>query len=85
MNKRLITKAQYYKMVGSLIKSIREEAKLSQQEVADIMGLKTYATVMEYESGNIAVPVLYLKRFAEHIGIDVRELLPKTYVEESTN
>jgi transcriptional regulator with XRE-family HTH domain len=38
-------------LTGSELKKLREAAGLTQQELADLARIKTYATILGYESG----------------------------------
>jgi len=61
-------------MLGEKIKLYRENKKMTQNEIADILGVKP-ATVSKYESGILEPNVESLKKLAETFEISVDELL----------
>lgn len=56
--------------IGSKIKTLRKGRKLTQQELADKMGI-TRATVSNYEVGRRSPHISELKRFADFFGVGV--------------
>lgn len=56
--------------IGSKIKTLRKGKKLTQQELADKMGI-TRATVSNYEVGRRSPHISELKRFADFFGVGV--------------
>lgn len=64
--------------IGAKIKTLRKGRKLTQQELADKMGI-TRATVSNYEVGRRSPHISELKRFADFfgVGIDYFGVVPK--------
>lgn len=64
--------------IGVKIKTLRKGRKLTQQELADKMGI-TRATVSNYEVGRRSPHISELKRFADFfgVGIDYFGVVPK--------
>ena len=61
-------------MLGEKIKKYREEKKMTQVEVADVLGVKP-ATISKYEAGTLEPNIQSLKKLAELFGVSVDELL----------
>ena len=61
-------------MLGKKIKSYRESKNMTQNEIADILGVKS-ATVSKYESGTLEPNIESLKKLAEIFEVSVDELL----------
>lgn len=61
-------------MLGEKIKKYREEKKITQVEVAKVLGVKP-ATVSKYEAGTLEPNIESLKKLAELFEISVDELL----------
>ena len=61
-------------MLGEKIKKYREEKKITQVEVAKVLGVKA-ATISKYEAGTLEPNIESLKKLAELFGISVDELL----------
>ena len=61
-------------MLGEKIKKYREEKKMNQMEVAEVLGMKP-ATISKYETGALEPNIESLKKLAELFGISVDELL----------
>lgn len=64
--------------IGAKIKTLRKGRKLTQQELADKLGI-TRATVSNYEVGRRSPHISELKRFADFfgVGIDYFGVVPK--------
>ena len=60
--------------LGEKIKKYREEKKMTQMEVAEVLGVKP-ATISKYESGTLEPNIESLKKFSELFEISVDELL----------
>lgn len=60
--------------IGNKIKVYRENKKMTQKEIAEILGVEP-ATVSKYESNMIEPNIESLKKLAETFGISVDELL----------
>ena len=61
-------------MLGEKIKKYREEKKITQVEVAEILGVKP-ATISKYEAGALEPNIESLKKLAELFEVSVDELL----------
>lgn len=61
-------------MLGEKIKKYREEKKMTQTEVAEVLGVKP-ATISKYEAGALEPNIESLKKLAELFVISVDELL----------
>ena len=61
-------------MLGDKIKLYRENKKMTQNQVADILGVSS-ATISKYESGALEPNIESLKRLAELFEISIDELL----------
>ena len=61
-------------MLREKIKSYRESKNMTQNEIADILGVKS-ATVSKYESGTLEPNIESLKKLAELFEVSVDELL----------
>ena len=61
-------------MLGEKIKKYREEKKMLQVEVAEVLGVKP-ATISKYEAGTLEPNIESLKKLAELFGVSVDELL----------
>lgn len=61
--------------IGANIKKRRFELRMSQQELADLMGYKTRSTIAKIESGENDVSHKKLQRFAEVLDTTVEELV----------
>ena len=61
-------------MLGEKIKKYREEKKMTQVEVAEVLGVKP-ATISKYEAGTLEPNIESLKRLAELFEVSVDELL----------
>jgi len=58
------------KALQSLLRQIRKEAGLSQQELADLLE-KPQSFVSKYESGERRLDILELRQICQHIGISL--------------
>jgi transcriptional regulator with XRE-family HTH domain len=65
---------QFFKNLGSRIAQLRKTAGLSQQTIADELGIaqQTYA---HYEVGRLRMPMSLLPKVAERFGVATDELL----------
>lgn len=61
-------------MLGEKIKLYRESKNMTQNEIADVLGVKT-ATVSKYESGTLEPNIESLKKLAELFEVSIDELL----------
>jgi transcriptional regulator with XRE-family HTH domain len=63
--------------VGSRLLSIREDRRLSQAEMADLLGL-TSSTYARIERNETSLELEKLPIFADKLGVPIQELLPET-------
>ena len=61
-------------MLGDKIKLYRENKKMTQNEIADILGVKA-ATISKYEAGTLEPNIESLKKLAEIFNVSVDELI----------
>src|ERR1700712_1244755 len=67
--------AEFYKRLGENLRQARKRAKLSQDEVANLVGLKR-TSLTNIESGRQHPPLHVLCDIAEKLQVAVSELLP---------
>ncbi len=65
---------QFFKELGSRIAQLRKEAGLSQQAVADELGI-AQQTLAHYEVGRLRIPASLLPRLAQLFGVRGDDLL----------
>lgn len=70
--------------IGSKLHSIRENRKLSQAEMADLLNIPA-SSYARYERGDSSVELDKLVSFAEALGVQVTELLPETLQMNNNN
>lgn len=59
----------------SKIKTYRKERGLSQQDVADHFGYKSFTTIQKWEDGSSTPPAKTMKLLAEFFGVSLEDLL----------
>jgi len=64
----------FFKALGQRLAALRKEAGLSQQAVADQLGI-AQQTLAHYEVGTARMPVSIVPAFARLYGVDANELL----------
>jgi transcriptional regulator with XRE-family HTH domain len=64
----------FYKALGERIADLRRERAITQQQLADVLGL-SQKTVGHYEVGRIRLQVSILLDLADSLGVSVSELL----------
>lgn len=69
-----VNEEQFSKELGSRIASFRKARGLTQQQLADSLGLKQYA-IANYETGRYKVPVTMIPELASLLGVEVNALL----------
>ena len=57
------------------IKTYRKDRGLSQQDIADYFGYKSFTTIQKWEDGSSTPPAKTLKRLAEFFGVSVEDLI----------
>lgn len=63
--------------IGSKLLSVRDDRRLSQAEMADLIGVPT-STYARIERNETSVEIEKLTQFAEKLGMAIQELLPET-------
>lgn len=66
--------AQFFKALGARIASARKAQNLTQQQLADLLGI-AQQTLAHYESGDRCFPASVLPKLAEKLGLTTDELL----------
>jgi transcriptional regulator with XRE-family HTH domain len=61
------------KQAGAWLKGLREEAGLTQLELADRLGFKYYAFVSQVETGFSRVPTEKMEAWAQSLGVEPRQ------------
>ena len=69
-------------MLGEKIKKYREEKKMTQVEVAEVLGVKP-ATISKYEAGILEPNIESLKKLSELFAVSVDELLKEDKIDVS--
>jgi len=69
---------QIYQQVGRILRARREQLQLTQNEVAEAVGLSR-TSVTNIESGRQALLLHQLQRFALILRLDPRDVLSQTY------
>lgn len=72
--------------LGVWLKDLREQAKLSQRELADKLSLDYYTFISQLENGRGRIPVHRYAEWAEALGQDQRSFVKKllSYYEPTT-
>lgn len=60
---------------GSLMKTLRDKAGLSQRQVSDAFGWTTPQFVSNIERGLVPIPPANMKKFAQLYGVSVKVLI----------
>jgi transcriptional regulator with XRE-family HTH domain len=66
--------------IGLKIKALRQQAGLSQEKLAEMMGL-TFQSIQKYESGQTTLSVIKLQQVAEALKVSVTEFFSSTPTE----
>lgn len=64
------------------IRYLRKKKNYSQDEIAEILGYKSYTTIQKWEMGVSEPPIAKLKKMAEIFSVDINELTTKKLYEE---
>ena len=64
----------FYRALGERIAELRREQDMTQQQLADALGL-SQKTVGHYEVGRIRVQVCMLPDLADRLGVSISELI----------
>lgn len=70
--------------IGKLIKKIRQDNNLTQQELANKYGI-TYQAVSKWENGKALPDIALLKEICHDFNIDINDLLDGNYKKKSIN
>ena len=70
--------------IGKLIKKIRQDNSLTQQELANKYGI-TYQAVSKWENGKALPDIALLKEICHDFNIDINDLLDGNYKKKSIN
>ena len=70
------------KTIGQMVKMARENAMMTQKELAWRMGLKTPQTITYLETGKFNPTVEYLNRIADALNITIDNLLPQEWLSQ---
>ena len=68
--------------IGKLIKSKRKELGLTQQELADKLGISSYKTISKWENSVYMPDISYLIDISKILNVSLYELLGGTYYEK---
>jgi transcriptional regulator with XRE-family HTH domain len=60
------------KAAGALLKSLREQQRLSQRQLAELVGVEYYTFISQLETGRGRIPPDRSEIWAEALGVDVR-------------
>lgn len=72
------------KIIGSNIKAFRSRLGLSQDQVAEFVGVNR-TLIARYESGEREVPLLQLEKFCDLFAIEIEDLFEKDSVNQTAN
>lgn len=76
----------YFDIIRYNIKRLREEAGLTQQQLADKAGITmNYVAKIESKKMQRGFTIVSLGRIADALGLDIRELFKPTDEEDPTN
>ena len=70
--------------IGKLIKKIRQDNNLTQQELAKKYGI-TYQAVSKWENGKAIPDIALLKEICHDFNLDINDLLDGNYKKKSIN
>jgi transcriptional regulator with XRE-family HTH domain len=73
-----------HEIVGQNIRQFRERMQLSQNAVADYLGVAR-ETISYYENGNRPAPTSHLQRLADLFGIDAYDFFEADAIEQDIN
>jgi transcriptional regulator with XRE-family HTH domain len=75
--KRASSPTQRRKQAGAWLKGLREEAGLTQLELANRLGFKYYAFVSQVETGFSRVPTEKMEAWARSVGVEPRQFVQR--------
>jgi transcriptional regulator with XRE-family HTH domain len=67
-----------YKTIGLNIRRLRKSAKLTQTEMAELLGFKLFTSISDMERGKIRIQVHLLIEIADLFGVSVQSLMEDT-------
>lgn len=56
------------------IRFLRKQREMSQEQLAEILGYKSYTTIQKWESGISEPPLKQLRRMADLFGVDINDM-----------
>ena len=56
------------------IRFLRKQREMSQEQLAEILGYKSYTTIQKWESGISEPPLKQLRRMADVFGVDINDM-----------
>lgn len=59
------------------IRFLRRKREMSQEQLADLLGYKSYTTIQKWESGVSEPPIKILQQIAEIFHVDINDLATK--------
>ena len=68
--------------IGLRIKELREEKKLTQRQLSEIMGLKSDVSISDYEKAE-SLTIKTLKRIAKALEVSVSDLTSEGFAQEN--
>lgn len=69
---------------GSNISALRSKLALTQQQIADYLGIKR-ENISYYETGNREIPVEHLEKLADLFGVELYDLLESDLTNQKAN
>ena len=56
------------------IRFLRKQREMSQEQLAEILGYKSYTTIQKWESGISEPPLKQLRKMADLFGVDINDM-----------
>lgn len=73
------------KTIGAIIKQVRVEKQITQQQLAEALGLKHSQEIAAFESGSVEVPAKYIPKLIKIFKVSKEEwmkMFEKRYVQK---
>lgn len=67
------------RMLGSILKDLRQKRGMTMQYVSDRLGLKNRSSIADYESGRTSVDMYRFMKMCELYGVDYRDIMEEIY------
>lgn len=67
-----------YREIAARMRFVRQQAGVSQTDVAKLLGMGSHAAVANLEAGRQRISIEHLYRFAGAFGMKVSDFLPQT-------